>query len=552
MLAEYIQKIEGYTRGERFHPLKTAVELTPNGSVDTHPWHAVFTEVFGTDYPQHLEGKLVAVPYLDAGWGHMFQAWMLAKGLSEIGVRAIFFEATDPATEREAHGTRMKLAVLKALHNGTGFAEVRRLIRSGHTATEKMVDLVRAMIYSYALVQVDVSEGNHHRSLAHHLVGGINHMLEEVDGSMARMFYRMSVQLEGTLADRSLNESLVAFLDTHHVDLVVSTHSTAGRALVGDRVYGNKLIVATPDPGYNTATTLQPFAVLDESKGLTHLVASDEVKVLMTRYFGIDPETIIPVGTICDSMSREAFEAKWNVPEKRILLSTSGNGSHMRLIAQAIREMARELLKPDTEYRVQVFLGNHPEEKIIEVLQAIGESGLENCPHFEIIRTATPSETADEKWVAKRWAHVEFAKPGEQALDCPSSGTVFIGLPDGAPNEVSNLQIATGWGGAFPSAWPASTYLHWRNRGFSQLKDVFYRSYADFFEYISYLFSTKREGVSLNEQVARFGFANAPRQGTDYTIAAVLANLIEHAKRIQRARAQNARDILREIIQKAR
>lgn len=519
--------------GEK-RPLEHAVAFPPDreGFSELPEFQQrVFKEVFGVDALDELAGKTVVIPYIFAGWGHTFQAVALGKELSRFGIRAIVVDTLELLTPDEAHGLAMKQAFYKDLHHKADGSLVKALVRKKNGVKSFIKDTALAGIYTVANMHVRSLDAGRQKKINGHdfipqPLDHVNRFLENRK-ELHKSVMRTSIAIESTLTDLVQKDALVHFLDASDASFVASTHPSPARALVGT-TYEERLLNAIPDPGYGAdASILQPLVILSDR--LINLTADENVAKMLHTYYGLPRDHIYPVGTISDRMSRKEIEDKWTVPERRILLSTSGNGNHMTYLARAVFEFAPELQKPDTKYRVSLFLGNQPDEVVAPVLEAIDKSGLAGNQYLRIIRTHNPIDTSLAKWREKKWAQVEVVKPGENPLDDPLIGTVCVGLPPGSLNETENMRVSAEWGSAIPSAWPPDVFDRWIHEGIGYRGAGFTRAQDNLVSYLDSLYSDSNGPSILKEKMNR-GLIAPPQGGSFLTAGMVASGVLERSR----------------------
>lgn len=468
--------------------------------------------VFGKETMDKVRGKTIVLPYVFAGWGHMFQTYLLAEGFRAVGARVVMADLQEIATPKESYPFQMKQMFLKAFH-ADGGKNLQWNLNRKFALDTWLGDRMRVATMELALSHIRGTGWEQHKKptfldRATKQIG----MLMEKNKSFRGFMARTAVGVDSALFDKEFTPSLVHFCDSVGAQAVIATHSTPARSLVGT-AYEKKTILAIPDDGYGISPEfLAPMVAM--GSGITTGTPSEKIAQYLKEYFSVSKERIIPnIGTVSlaeQSIARE----KWNRPERVILLSTSGNGAHMEYIAQAVEQFADELNRKETPYRLIVFLGDQPDEKIEKVLAMIKEKNLEHRPHLAVIRTTNAMETAAMKWWCKLHAHVEIAKPGEQPLDNPLLGTVTIALPAGFANEPVNLAVSLShWQASLPSSWPANVYEYWRKtpefRGVSV--PGFDRPFANIVDYLEHLFGNNERFENYLWSYATQGRYQAPQ-----------------------------------------
>lgn len=479
--------------------------------------------IVGKEALESLRGKTVVVAHATAGWGHTAQAFILAAGLQAVGARVILTDVQELATPEERIPFGMKQTFLKSFHAADGGAPQWNLNRKFALDTW-LGDAARLAAMELALSQVrNVGWGKNGKPTFLDKAVSLAGKFMENNKTLRGLGLRVAVAADQQLFDKEISPAFTHFCHTVDAQAVLATHSSPARALLGTP-YEGKTILAIPDPGYGISPEfLSPMIAL--GKSITTGTPSAEITRYLKEYFKVPPERILDnVGTLTLAESRIARE-KWQRPERVIMLSTSGNATHLPIITRAIEEFSEELKKEHTPYRLIVFLGDHPDDTVSGVLDSVAANGLADNSRIQVVRANSSIESAALKWWCKLHAHVEITKPGEQPLDNPQMGTLTIGLPAGFANEPVNLAVSYfEWQASIPSAWPKEVYAHWRSSPeFHSLKAPgFERPYDNIVDYLDYLYGNNEYLENFARSYAAQGRYQAPKDALlRYLIKAV-------------------------------
>ena len=236
--------------------------------------------------------------------------------------------------------------------------------------------------------------------------------------------------------------------------------------------------------------------------------------------------------------------------------ATTQTSSNLSDIKKAIVDFAKALESGKADsYKLVVFLGNHPDEKVRSILDEIEKhmSDKNFSDKFELVHNskATLIDIAKLKAYYKAKVLVELAKPGEHPFDAPQVGTFFLGLKASSLNEVDNLKfVVKNWESALPSAW-GDDYDYWLRSGFNPDNSVgFDRRWENLFEYLDYLFGNNIANRNIAKEKALNGLAKARRNASLFLSAMAMGVAIDADEtKLHGPSASNNRQRMRNLIE---
>jgi hypothetical protein len=506
----------------RIHELPPYLQdrLTPEEIRDASEF---FNQTFGPDWQKDAEGKTFAVTYAKYGHGHKHQAYDFALALAHITKsRVIFFDPMDALPDRERQIMIEKKNIHKAMQtrNETILDELKERLKqpTGSPAplayADKATNTLAYQIANLAwkFMPAKSETGNDKVIMKTNLV---DTMIKRNPVPMIRSF----VQAEALLTERSVSAATATIAAQYDADAIITTHPYCIRALTPDvltwvpqslhkqaRHALQTIITLIPDNGYTRRNPdgsetrglpasqiiddimiLAPFAsVFHKSTSwlarALHIVADDLVADRFHSYWQVPREQVFPFGTVCNTLSPEKLEAKWNAPAKRILIASNGNGSNIPDALRAIRELAAEspAWLAEKNYHLDIFLADlpHKQKEIMSLVSSLGISEqveiidytntfftnkksfeYESDPHKRIhLAIGTGDAAGSElKQLMQRAAHIEIRSPGENAPTGAKVGTIELCTPPGGPNEIYNMIWSGKRGVAYATNWNADT-----------------------------------------------------------------------------------------------
>ncbi|HLD30318.1 MAG TPA: hypothetical protein VJC03_08235, partial [bacterium] len=289
----------------------------------------------------------------------------------------------------------------------------------------------------------------------------------EIPAPLARFAAFVQKRFIDGIASRELEES---YKRLGGFDGIVTTHSYGAKVSTLIRKMSGRIVNAVPDPGHMHSGSGVILAMTARDRGVLNMVSDPAGEQLARKAMGFNDSQIFAGGTVVDPEAMSIAEKyaqyglnekgepwrnldkKYRSEERRILLTTSGNGSHMDQISWALEELADSLKnrkfytssdgKNRWRYKVYVYLGNQPDENVKLVRDTIKLLGLEDSPDLVVVDNRVfeePSalerlqkeigfipqyqDVASIKFLLQAHCHVELGKPGENPMTVAPLGT---------------------------------------------------------------------------------------------------------------------------------
>ena len=436
-------------------------------------------------------GTGVSSLFTCAGWGHSYEAYMMALGFIQSDIPVVYGQADGIVEEidEKAYGPyAQKIEAHKAVQIGE---EVYKFLKDQGLA-DGVAMQTKAHILSVFFGLEDLADG----SVDANGVAAVNVPLEGL--LPYRLIYRQLLkgiqQLNYRLSDKAIGKVIGQFMK----ELGVSNGYSANPPVVQglNKKRNNIDVVAShvdvgyprgPDGRFNPGPSVEFVSV---SRDQLTVVPDQVTAGIVNDYYG--HKKTMWVGDNVGPIDIENHLGKWadTSRKRKILLSTSGHGANADELSKMVDQyLEYQSAHPDSPYTCVVFVGDHLTKgnnaKINDLIEKVRVAGgqefqaswRENIEEFEsnvraakglvLVGTEDMIQTARVKNMLQNEVHVEAVKSGESHTMNPHHATATYLLKPAPPNEPFNGIYALTRGGSFARHPIWRDYLHnyYKNQG---------------------------------------------------------------------------------------
>lgn len=468
---------------------------------------------------EDLGGKNIYVESPFAGLGHLKEAYLMAKLLSDVtGNRSKMLQPEELLTGLKARMYDRKAMVHGAMQQERLSAEVYdeifgELKRSyPGLGNEAIVGAAQWLAeFSLAGTGDDTVNQKLHARFARENV-------MRIDGNpeLAKKLLRFICSTDIALTEKPLVELTKKIFSIFGLpDLKISSHANTLRATEADLretspKTPNRFFDITPDQGFMPRTLPKgEIAGKKELELFSHLagphcgVKAVPSKIIANAYRetfnNLGP--IIVTGEFLDSITVKELSEKWSSKSRNVALMVNGNASNAPQIKKAVLDFIAADCPKDVTLALCLFEKGSPEEaeKLFGSDWPTIKAALESHSNLRIVATENKIESAAVSPYIFKWAHYNIGKPpGENAFMSAANGCVEACGYSVMHNEQNNMFFNLDK--ALVAAYPESNYRRWTELLEGQPEEVrqlaarglaMKPEHDDFLEYLNNL---EREG----------------------------------------------------------
>lgn len=545
-----------------------------------------------------LEGKTFAVPYVKWGHGHKHQALDFSLALaSTLKSRVIFYDPMDALPDRERNVMDLKKDLHKMLQfrNPAILQDLKKQLEDKQYSdgivglADKFNDRLAYLLADLALRAMpgqDITVGGQEVSKK----GFSNWLFQKlIDNPLIGV--RAVALTEMLWTERSVSCAAVSIAAQYGADAIITTHPYTIRSFTPDNLHVwlpksqhdaarralGTVMTLIPDTGYDFRSLdpqeeahpkpdqklegmllTEPFAFPPKPFGkkipwftnALHVVADEKIASSFHEYWNIQPDKLVPLGTIGDTITKDHFDTKWSGKDRHILLASNGNGSNIRDAERAILDIGRRGKEwiTDGNYHLDIYLATFGDRKdgllrlledhhlaehaeVIDYDRDFFNNGniltLDQSKRIHIAFARTDVSGSELKQLMQREAHVEIRSAGENALTGAKVGALELLTPPGGPNEIYNSIWAYREKVGYPVGWPpeADGSNYWAKAGFTLERGAAAPIFSTFTDLVDYYLGLGRPG----EQYAREAFTKIDKHMIYATIGVLIRELLERS-----------------------
>lgn len=505
-----------------------------------------------------LQGKNVMSPVPFVGWGHLVQSAELTQTFANVtGTNVYMFDPMDMLTPTQQRPYALIQQFLKVMHTGGDMGKFIDSVDSGVTSLGDRAFFGMAK----ALMRITLGGAGFTSEDDPNLLSKVSKNVVNAIGknrTLAGAVLQGIVFAEKVFSEQPFADVIYKLIEHIEPDLIMSSHSATIRSLdTRNKKIQRPGISFIPDPGYFAVMSeivkgldpndpesrdfikmfqlIVPFAPMSltfarRQDNLVFTVPNAQAKHDLEQMYNPNAH-IVSAGTITGSIEPLDFCAKWNSPEKTVLLSSNGNGSNIPTIYSALRDFVNADENLTASFKLTVFLGEHNDERIgkdmLDLLAVIqNDANLRN--KIKVVRTDNRLDTAIQKNHETKQAHVQIRTGGENAMDNGNMGCASVNTWNDAENEQGNVYFMMQKGAAIPSAWPPADYKRWKEklepilRAENKTIPHFENAEENFVSYMQKLFNEEH----IAQKVATSGYLNLDNLSNMHMIMIMIQQML--------------------------